>query len=64
MYFRVRRSFTWAGTEYKSDDTIDIPEGHPRLQAMLRGGFITYNASSVPPIAKKPKIAIGMATEG
>lgn len=35
MLFRVRKSLTWDGHTYKSGDLLNIPEGNPRLRALI-----------------------------
>lgn len=46
MMFRVRRPFMWEGQDYEVGDVIDIPENHPRLNAMVNGSrHIVYDAT-------------------
>jgi hypothetical protein len=53
MTFRVLKSFTWAKVDYVPGSEIDIPEGHPRLEAMLRGKNIKYDVTVASPIKVK-----------
>ena len=45
MRSRVRRAFIWSGEHYERGDLIRIPETHPRLDAMIRGGFLVPDPS-------------------
>ena len=45
MLFRVRKPFVWDGKDYILGDVIDIPEGHPRIEAMVNASkHIIYDA--------------------
>lgn len=45
MRFRVRKGFDWLGRRYSPGDIVDIPDGHPRLGGLVRGGFVIYDCS-------------------
>ncbi len=46
MWFVARRPFIWEGQKIAPGDPLEIPERHPRLDAMLRGRFIGYDSAS------------------
>lgn len=48
MRFRVRKPFAWEGKDYQVGQVIEIPEGHPRLRALIeQGRFVTYDSSEL-----------------
>lgn len=49
MRFRVLRDFRWDGKSYSRGDTIEIAEGHPRIDIMSRERFVAYDATTTPP---------------
>ena len=40
MQFQVRKRFDWDGKTYLPGHKINIAERHPRLDIMVRSGFI------------------------
>jgi len=40
MKFTCVSPLTWGGQEYQRGDVIDIPDGHPRLSALVRARFV------------------------
>jgi hypothetical protein len=55
MLFRVIDQFKWAGTIYEQGDTIDIPESHPLVPGLIRGGHVVYEDRSPAPTPKLSK---------
>ena len=45
MRCRVLREFTWDGIVYQPGNKLEIPDGHPRLDAMVRARSVTYDAT-------------------
>lgn len=47
MQFVVRRRFKWGGNDqlHEVGATLEIPEGHPRLEGLFLGRFIAYSSS-------------------
>ncbi len=35
MLFRVRKEIQWAGIVYQPGEFVEIPEGNPRIRAMV-----------------------------
>ena len=44
MRFRVLKKLDWAGLRYPPMAIIDIDENHPRIGALVRTGFVVYDA--------------------
>lgn len=57
MRFRARRPFSWNGESYSQGDVVEIPEGHPRIEGMLMGRYIAYEAGDISP-SKNPSPTI------
>ena len=53
MYFRVKKELKWDSKIYQRGDYIDLPEGHPRIEGLKIGGFISNDATS--PNADEPE---------
>ena len=49
MFFRVKKEFKWDGREYQKGNIVTIPENHPRIEGLMLGGFIMYDASEPSP---------------
>ena len=47
MRFVVRKRFKWAGKTYEPGMRIEIPDGHLRIPAMIRGHHIIYDSASL-----------------
>jgi len=44
MFFRVLRPFDANNYHYVTGDTIELPEGHPRIRAMMEQSYhLTYD---------------------
>jgi len=60
MRFKVSaEDLTWGGKEYQRGDVIEIPEGHPRLDALVWSKQVIYDATSpANPDAGKPVVVV------
>jgi hypothetical protein len=53
MKFRVKKPFVWGPSgqdhAYEAGDVIEIPDGHPRLNGMFLGNYLTYESGDLVP---------------
>ena len=53
MRFRVLKKLDWDGLSYQPGAVIDIDDSHPRIGALVRVGFVIYDAGLPSPSDRK-----------
>uniref|UniRef100_A0A6M3J9H9 Uncharacterized protein n=1 Tax=viral metagenome TaxID=1070528 RepID=A0A6M3J9H9_9ZZZZ len=53
MKFEVLKNFTWAGSDLKRGDTVEIPDESPKIGSLTRARFIRFSGNGSPSVLPK-----------